>query len=93
MGERHSQFSNRIVMTIDYRCWMINDNGMKVFINGETKEIAKQVNLLELLKQFSLPQERIAIELNKEVVRKKDWEKVLVKEADKIEIVHFVGGG
>lgn len=66
---------------------------MKVFINGETKEIAGQLNLLELLRHFSLPQDRIAIELNKEVVRKKDWEKVVVKEADRIEIVHFVGGG
>ncbi len=66
---------------------------MKVFINGETREIAKQVNLLELLKEFSLPSERIAIELNKQVVRKKDWESILVNDADKIEIVHFVGGG
>jgi thiamine biosynthesis protein ThiS len=66
---------------------------MKVFINGETKEIAKQVNLLGLLKEFSLPSERIAIELNKEVVRKKDWKNIEIKDADKIEIVHFVGGG
>ena len=66
---------------------------MKVFINGETKEIAEEINLNELLVNFSLPQERIAVELNKEVVRKKDWETVLVKDADKIEIVHFVGGG
>ena len=66
---------------------------MKVFINGETREIAKQVNLLELLKEFSLPSERIAIELNKQVVRKKDWENILINDADKIEIVHFVGGG
>lgn len=66
---------------------------MKVFINGETKEISQQFNLLELLKEFSLPSERIAIELNREVVRKKDWESILINEADKIEIVHFVGGG
>jgi thiamine biosynthesis protein ThiS len=66
---------------------------MKIFINGETKEIAKQVNLLELLREFSLPSERIAIELNREVVRKKDWESILINDADKIEIVHFVGGG
>ncbi len=66
---------------------------MKIFINGETKEIAKQVNLLELLNEFALPSERIAIELNREVVRKKDWESITVKDADKIEIVHFVGGG
>ncbi len=66
---------------------------MKIFINGETKEITKQFNLLELLKELSLPSERIAIELNKEVVRKKDWESIAIKDADKIEIVHFVGGG
>jgi thiamine biosynthesis protein ThiS len=66
---------------------------MKVFINGETKEIAGEVNLIELLANFSLPQERIAVELNEQVVRKKDWENILVKDADKIEIVHFVGGG
>lgn len=66
---------------------------MKVFINGETKEISRQLNLLELIKEFSLPSERIAIELNKQVVRKKDWENILLNEADRIEVVHFVGGG
>ena len=66
---------------------------MKVFINGETREITKQVNLVELLKEFSLPSERIAIELNKQVVRRKDWESIFVNDADRIEIVHFVGGG
>jgi thiamine biosynthesis protein ThiS len=66
---------------------------VKVVINGESKEITKQFNLLELLKEFSLPSERVAIELNREVVRRKDWEAILVNDADKIEIVHFVGGG
>jgi sulfur carrier protein len=66
---------------------------MRVFINGEAKEIENDLNLTDLLNHFSLPDERIAIELNKEVVRKKDWETIRVKDADKIEIVHFVGGG
>lgn len=66
---------------------------MKVFINGETKEITSQLNLSELLKLFSLPQERIAIELNREVVRKKDWETIQVSDGDKLEVIHFVGGG
>ena len=66
---------------------------MKVHLNGEIKELAGEVNLIELLANFSLPQERVAVELNKEVVRKKDWESIVVKDADKIEIVHFVGGG
>jgi sulfur carrier protein len=66
---------------------------MKVFVNGEAREISNELNLSELLKHLSLPQERIAIELNKEVVRRKDWGNTPVKDADKIEIVHFVGGG
>ncbi len=66
---------------------------IKIQINGETKKIAKELNLGKLLEVLALPSERIAIELNKEVVRKKDWENILIKDADRIEIVHFVGGG
>jgi len=66
---------------------------MKVFINGETKEIENKLSLSGLLKQLSLSSERVAVELNREVVRKKDWETIEIKDADKIEIVHFVGGG
>ena len=66
---------------------------IQIYINGEQKKLTEQINLTELLKQFSLPMERVAIELNQEVVRKKDWENIRIKDADKIEIVHFVGGG
>lgn len=66
---------------------------MKVFINGETREIESDLNLQELLEHFSLPGERIAIEVNREVVRKKDWAEIRVRDSDKIEIIHFVGGG
>ncbi|HEX8289990.1 MAG TPA: sulfur carrier protein ThiS [Pyrinomonadaceae bacterium] len=66
---------------------------MKIYINGETKEIPAELSLAELLKHLALPEERIAVELNKEVVRKKDWENVKVAAADKIEVIHFVGGG
>jgi len=78
---------------LDLRRRLGKINGVKILINGETKEISKQVNLRELLDEFSMPSERIAIELNREVVRKKDWENILINDADKIEIVHFVGGG
>lgn len=66
---------------------------MQVLINGETRELESELNLLELLKKLELPTERIAIELNKSVVRKKDWETINISDADKIEIIHFVGGG
>ena len=66
---------------------------MQITINGEIKELESEVRLDRLLELFSLPSQRVAVELNREVVRKKDWEYVVVKDADKIEIVHFVGGG
>lgn len=66
---------------------------MTILVNGETKEIQKEINLSELLELLALPSERIAIELNREVVRKKDWANIKIKDADKIEVVHFVGGG
>jgi thiamine biosynthesis protein ThiS len=70
-----------------------NLNRMKITINGEIKELENEVNLNRLLELFSLPSQRIAVELNRRVVRRKDWEAITVKEADTIEIVHFVGGG
>ena len=66
---------------------------INIQINGEPKEIADKLNLSKLLETLALPNERIAVELNREVVRKKDWANILIKDADKIEIVHFVGGG
>lgn len=66
---------------------------MTITVNGETKNIAEQINLGGLLELLALPSERIAIELNREVVRKKDWAHTAIKDADKIEVVHFVGGG
>lgn len=66
---------------------------MRVIINGETKELSGELNLSQLLKHFSMPQERVAVELNREVVRKKDWENIKIADGDKLEVIHFVGGG
>ena len=66
---------------------------MQVLINGETRKIESELNLRELLEKLELPTTRIAIELNKDVIRKKDWETIKINDADKIEIIHFVGGG
>lgn len=66
---------------------------MNIVVNGEKKSIENKLNLRELLEKLNLPNERIAVELNKEVVRKKDWDAININDADKIEIIHFVGGG
>lgn len=66
---------------------------MRVEINGETKEIPGELSLNELLAYLSMPSRLLAIELNKEVVRRRNWEDTRIKDKDKIEIIHFVGGG
>ncbi len=66
---------------------------IKILLNGETREIADEVDLDRLLELFFLPKQRIAIELNNSVIRRVNWPETLVRDKDKIEVVHFVGGG
>ncbi len=65
---------------------------MKVFVNGELREV-ETATLAGLITELDLPVARIAIELNREVVRRNDWGSTMLKDEDRIEIVHFVGGG
>ena len=66
---------------------------INIFINGESREVPAEIRLDRLLELFSLPQQRIAIELNDGVVRRSNWPETIVRDRDKIEVVHFVGGG
>ncbi len=66
---------------------------MTIFINGESRELKDVSTLAALLDALDLPKQRVAIELNKQVIRKPDWETTEVSNNDKIEVVHFVGGG
>lgn len=66
---------------------------MKIFVNGESRDFSGTPTLAELIEQLDLPVARIAIELNREVVRRSEWGSTMLKDEDRIEIVHFVGGG
>ena len=66
---------------------------MKVTVNGEVREIETGASLEDLVARIGILNERIAIELNQSVIRKKDWPSTMVKNGDRVEIVHFVGGG
>ena len=66
---------------------------MRVYINGESREVEGTPSLAQLITQLDLPAARIAVELNREVVRRHEWENTVLHEDDRIEIVHFVGGG
>jgi thiamine biosynthesis protein ThiS len=66
---------------------------LRVELNGEPKELDEGTTLSTLVQQLSLAPERVAVELNREVVRRPDWPATRLSDGDHIEIVHFVGGG
>jgi thiamine biosynthesis protein ThiS len=66
---------------------------LRVQVNGEVRELPEKITLDELVRELSLAPERLAIELNREVVRRAAWPETEMREGDTVEIVHFVGGG
>ena len=66
---------------------------IKIKINGKSKTTIKYSKLSELLKQLKIPLNKVAIELNEEIIDKKKINKIKLNKNDKIEIVHFIGGG
>ncbi|HXZ79043.1 MAG TPA: sulfur carrier protein ThiS [Terriglobales bacterium] len=66
---------------------------MRIQINGEEKNFPENLKLSELVENLGLKSDRLAIELNREVVPRQRWSEIQVNEGDKLEIVHFVGGG
>jgi len=72
---------------------LIGRETLRIQINGESREVNDQSTVSDLVNEMSLPPARIAIELNGEVVRRNDWMNAMVREGDRLEIVHFVGGG
>ena len=66
---------------------------IKIKINGKIKTVIENSKLSDLLKQLKIPLNKVAIELNEEIIDKKKINKLKLKKNDKIEIVHFIGGG
>jgi thiazole synthase len=66
---------------------------LRVYVNSEAREFSCPLSLADLITQLDLPPSRIAVELNRAVVRRNDWSTTELNEDDRIEIVHFVGGG
>ncbi len=66
---------------------------IKIKINGKINRIDDKTKLSDLVKNLKVPLKKVAIELNREIVDKKNLNKINLKINDKIEIVHFIGGG
>ena len=66
---------------------------IKIKINGKINKIDDKTKLSDLVKKLKVPLKKVAIELNREIVDKKNLNKIKLKVNDTIEIVHFIGGG
>ncbi len=64
-----------------------------ITLNGESRNVPENADLTAVLERLSLPHQRVAIELNGQVVRRVDWPDTVVSSGDRLEVVHFVGGG
>ncbi len=68
-------------------------NKIKISVNGKQMQIIPKFSLKNLITKLNMPLNKIAIELNKKIIDKKRISKIQLKKGDKIEIVHFIGGG
>ena len=68
-------------------------NKIKIKLNGKFIKIQDKITLLSLIKKLKVPIKKVAIELNQTIVNKKSLGKIKLKKNDKIELVHFIGGG
>ena len=66
---------------------------IKIKLNGKVKQIPKDFKIDKLIDDLKIPIKNVAIELNQEILDKKKMNKIKLKKNDKIEIVHFIGGG
>ena len=72
---------------------MNKKNKIKIKLNGKMVLISKNSSLKNLVTKFKIPLNKVAIEVNMEIIDKKKLNKIIIKSADKIEIVQFIGGG
>ena len=72
---------------------MNNLNVAKIQLNGNPYEINTETNLNQLLNKLKIQKAKVAVELNGVIVEKNKYSKVILNKGDKVEIVHFIGGG
>lgn len=66
---------------------------MEIFLNGQVKALAGEITVLELLQQLNIKGESVAVEYNRQILPRNQFEQVILKNGDILEIVRFVGGG
>ena len=66
---------------------------IQIRVNGKVKSIPEKYSISDLVKNLNIPIKKVAIEHNQEIIDKKKINRIILKKNDKIEIVHFIGGG
>jgi sulfur carrier protein len=66
---------------------------IELTINGSVREVVAGLNITQLLGELEIPPGRVAIEFNREILKKELWDGTILTAGDNLEIVHFVGGG
>jgi thiamine biosynthesis protein ThiS len=69
------------------------DQQMQVVINGEDRNFEAPLTLAGLIQALGMKTDRVAVELNREIVPREQWDRTQLADGDRLEIVHFVGGG
>ena len=72
---------------------MNKKNKIKIVVNGKQMTVNLKYSLKNLIDKLKMPITKIAVELNREIINKKNINKIILKNNDKIEVVHFIGGG
>tara|TARA_Y100001936_G_scaffold6655_1_gene5853 strand:- start:430 stop:648 length:219 start_codon:yes stop_codon:yes gene_type:complete len=72
---------------------MIKKNKIKIIVNGKQIMVNAKFSIKNVIDKLKMPISKVAIELNREIINKKNINKIFLKTGDKVEIVHFIGGG
>jgi thiamine biosynthesis protein ThiS len=71
----------------------LEERSLKLLVNGSEREIPSGAVIKDLIKDLDLIPDRVAVELNGKIIKRLEWDSTTLSEGDKLEIVHFVGGG
>jgi len=66
---------------------------INIHLNGELREVPENLSLIALLEWLNLPADRVAVERNREIASRSTWADTVIQPDDRLEVVHFVGGG
>ena len=86
-------FKLLIIYSLDDLYYMNKKNKIKIVVNGKLLRVNVNFSIKNLIEKLKTPINKVAIELNEEIVDKKKLSQIYLKNKDRVEIVHFIGGG